>query len=94
MSKNIMLIQCVEREINEPQLFDTREQAHDTMCNQLADVMGIDVEEVKASCAENEDFAEGIGVTTNMAWAERFGNCYDWKIFNLAAIGMEERNNG
>lgn len=60
------------------------------MCEQIADVIGVDVEEVKASYAENKVFADGIGVTTNMAWAERFGNNYDWKIFNLAEIGTEE----
>lgn len=88
--KTIMLIQCVERDMNEPQFFETHEQAHDVMCSQLADVMGIDVEEVKTAYEENEDYEDGVGVTTNMAWAERFGNCYDWKIFNLATIGVEK----
>lgn len=88
--KKYMLIECVERDFSVPEFYDTYEQAHDAMCNRVADVICVDVEEIKASYAENEDYREGVGVTDTMAWAERFGNNYDWKIFNLSEFEVEE----
>ena len=52
-----MLIEVMEREISEPEYFDTHDAAHDEMCRRVAEVY--------------ED----------IAWAERYGKNYDWKIF-------------
>ena len=76
-----MLIEVVEREIADPEYFDTHDAAHDEMCRRVAEVCAVSLDEVKASYAEDEDLNESAGVLENIAWAERFGENYDWRIF-------------
>lgn len=67
-----MLICVAERDIEEPEFFDTLEEAHTAMCEQLADVYGVPVEDIKESY-----------VNESSAWGERHGNNFDWKIFEV-----------
>lgn len=76
-----MLIEVVERKIADPEYFDTHDAAHDEMCRRVAEVCAVSLDEVKASYVEDEDLNEGAGVLEDTAWAERFGENYDWRIF-------------
>ena len=66
-----MLIEVMEREISEPEYFDTHDAAHDEMCRRVAEVYDISPDEVKESYLED------------IAWAERYGKNFDWKIFAI-----------
>lgn len=76
-----MLIEVMEREISEPEYFDTHDAAHDEMCRRVAEVYDISIDEVKESYLEGEDLNENAVVLEDIAWAERYGKNYDWKIF-------------
>lgn len=62
-----MLIEVMEREISEPEYFDTHDAAHDEMCRRVAEVY------------DNENAV----VLEDIAWAERYGKNFDWKIFAI-----------
>lgn len=47
-----MLIEVMEREISEPEYFDTHDAAHDEMCRRVAEVYDISPDEVKESYLE------------------------------------------
>ena len=76
-----MLIEVVERKIADPKYFDTHDAAHDEMCRRVAEVCAVSLDEVKASYVEDEDLNECAEVLEDTAWAERFGENYDWRIF-------------
>lgn len=76
-----MLIEVMEREISEPEYFDTHDAAHDEMCRRVAEVYDISPDEVKESYLEGEDLNENAVVLEDIAWAERYGKNFDWKIF-------------
>lgn len=76
-----MLIEVVERKIADPEYFDTHDTAHDEMCRRVAEVCAVSLDEVKASYVEDEDLNGCAGVLEDTAWAERFGENYDWRIF-------------
>ena len=44
-----MLIEVIERDISVPEFFDTWEDAHSAMCEKVAEVKGVQVEEIKES---------------------------------------------
>ena len=50
-----MMIEVMEREISEPEYFDTHDAAHDEMCRRVAEVYDISPDEVKESYLEGED---------------------------------------
>lgn len=76
-----MLIEVKEREISEPEYFDTHDAAHDEMCRRVAEVYDISPDEVKESYLEGEDLNDNAVVLDDIAWAERYGKNFDWKIF-------------
>lgn len=78
-----MLIEVMEREISEPEYFDTHDAAHDEMCRRVAEVYDISPDEVKESYLEGEDLNENAVVLEDIAWAERYGKNFDWKIFAI-----------
>lgn len=65
-----MLIEVMEREISEPEYFDTHDAAHDEMCRRVAEVYDISPD-------------ENAVVLEDIAWAERYGKNFDWKIFAI-----------
>lgn len=71
-----MLIEVMEREISEPEYFDTHDAAHDEMCRRVAEVYDISPDEVKESYLEGEDLNENAVVLEDIAWAERYCNQY------------------
>jgi len=73
--KNWMLVCCYERDIETPQFFDTKEEAVKAMCADVADVLGMTVDEAMEA-RENKN---GIN---EYAWSDRH-TTGDWKIFNL-----------
>ena len=75
-----MLICVCEREIEEPKFFDTYEEAHNAMCKDFADVMGLTYEEVMETYHECEEIDYAC-INPENAWCERHHNNYDWKIF-------------
>ena len=94
INKNIILITCFERKIKTPLFFETHEQAHKKMCECIAKELDVPIEEIYelyqnyTSTGEFED--DSIGITDDSAWAERFGNNIDWRIFDLSLITSED----
>ena len=46
MEKNYILVECIEREINPPEFFETGEQAYNVMAQRMAENLGIQVDEI------------------------------------------------
>lgn len=68
-----MLICVAERDIEEPEFFDTLEEAHTAMCEQLADVYGVPVEDIKESYLSGEEYDGQTCVNENSAWVSVTG---------------------
>ena len=78
MKKNYILVECIEREINTPELFETEEQAYNVMAQRMADVLGIQVDEIETY----DDY--DIGISKSCAWITDYHHLnYDWKIFRI-----------
>lgn len=72
-NEKYILIEVIERDISQPEFFDTHDEAHDKMCLYMAAVLDETVDEIKKS---------GL-VESNSAWCERHGDNFDWKIFRV-----------
>lgn len=81
--KNWMLVCCYERDIEEPQFFETYEEAYEQMRMEFLAMLGWKEEELEEMLIESGD---ECGLVKMAAWAERYGNNCDWKIFNLTEI--------
>lgn len=78
MKKNYILVECIDREINTPELFETEEQAYNVMAQRMADILGIQVDEI-----EIYDDCD-IGISKSCAWITDYHHLnYDWKIFKI-----------
>ena len=78
MKKNYILIECIDREINTPELFETEEQAYNVMAQRIADILGIQVDEI-----ETYDDCD-IGISKSCTWISDYHHLnYDWKIFKI-----------
>ena len=78
MEKNYILVECIDREINTPELFETEEQAYNVMAQRMADILGIQVDEI-----ETYDGDE-VGISKSCAWITDYHHLnYDWKIFRI-----------
>ena len=84
-----ILTETVEREIHQPEFFQTHEQAHYEMCSRFAAVLGVSVQQVldtynrdREHCVDDQ---YNSGITENSAWTEQYGNNFDWKIFDISA---------
>ena len=78
MEKNYILVECIEREINLPEFFETEEQAYNVMVQRMADILKIHVEDI-----ETYDDCD-IGISKSCAWISDYHHLnYDWKIFKV-----------
>lgn len=78
MEKNYILVECIDREINTPELFETEEQAYNVMAQRMADILGIQVDEIETY----DDY--DIGISKSCAWISDYHHLnYDWKIFKV-----------
>ena len=78
MEKNYVLVECIEREINLPEFFETEEQAYNVMVQRMADILKIQVEDIE-TCDEYD-----IGISKSCAWISDYHHLnYDWKIFKV-----------
>ena len=78
MKKNYVLVECIEREINLPEFFETEEQAYNVMAQRMADILGIQVDEIETY----DDY--DIGISKSCAWITDYHHLnYDWKIFKV-----------
>ena len=78
MEKNYILVECIDREINTPELFETEEQAYNVMAQRMADILGIQVDEIETY----DDY--DIGISKSCAWITDYHHLnYDWKIFKV-----------
>ena len=78
MKKNYILVECIDREINTPELFETEEQAYNVMAQRIADILGIQVDEIE-TCDDYD-----IGISKSCAWISDYHHLnYDWKIFKV-----------
>lgn len=83
-----MLVECIERDFNTPDFFETYEEAFDTMCQRVADVYHITKEEAKEKYFENCD--DEAGITESSAWITDYHhNNYDWVIYDVHFSGKE-----
>lgn len=78
MKMNYVLVECIEREINLPEFFETEEQAYNVMAQRMADVLKIQVEYIEFY-GEHE-----VGISKSCAWITDYHHLnYDWKIFKI-----------
>ena len=78
MNKNYILVECIDREINLPEFFETEEQAYNAMAQRMADILKIQVEDI-----ETYDDSD-IGISKSCAWISDYHHLnYDWKIFKV-----------
>ena len=82
-----LLVEVMERDISAPIFFDTHEDAHSEMCQCVADVLGVNKEEIVESYLSGDDYDDQTCVLGNTAWTERHGSNFDWKIFKLNDVG-------
>ena len=80
--KNWMMVCCCERDIETPKFFNTKEEAVKAMCADVADVLGMTVDEVMEVRAKSNSINEYAWIGDDYAWSDRHVPC-DWKIFNL-----------
>lgn len=86
--KKWMLICCCERDIMYPEFFNTWDEAHRFMCEEVADALGMSVEEVTESYLNGEELGNNACVIEECAWCEtkNHDNC-DWRIYNIESWG-------
>ena len=78
MKKNYILVECIDREINSPEFFESEEQAYNVMAQRMADILGIQVDEIETY----DDY--DIGISNSCAWISDYHHLnYDWKIFRI-----------
>ena len=78
MKKNYVLIECIEREINLPEFFETEEQAYNVMAQRMEDILKVQVEDIE-TCDDYD-----IGISKSCAWISDYHHLnYDWKIFKV-----------
>ena len=78
MKKNYILVECIEREINLPEFFETEEQAYNAMAQRMADILKIQVEDIETY----DDY--DICISKSCAWITDYHHLnYDWKIFRV-----------
>ncbi len=84
-----ILTETMEREIHQPEIFPTHEQAHYEMCSRFAAVHDVPVQQIldrynwdPEHCMDEQG---DTGITENAAWTERYGNNFDWRIFDFSA---------
>ena len=78
MKKNYVLVECIEREINLPEFFETEEQAYNVMAQRMADILKVQVEDIE-TCDDYD-----IGISKSCAWISDYHHLnYDWKIFKV-----------
>ena len=78
MNKNYILVECIDREINLPEFFETEEQAYNAMAQRMADILKIQVEDIETY----DDY--DICISKSCAWITDYHHLnYDWKIFRV-----------
>ena len=78
MKKNYILVECIEREINLPEFFETEEQAYNAMAQRMADILKIQVEDIETY----DDY--DICISKSCDWITDYHHInYDWKIFRV-----------
>lgn len=83
--KRWMLINVIDRDICNPEMFDTYEQAQTAMREQLAEMMNWKPDEIEMNLMEDD--CGDVGFNDTSAWGERFGTNSDWCIFHLEDDG-------
>lgn len=68
-----VLLEVIEREISVPEFFDTYEAAYTKMKDYVLEAAGV---------SELDD-ASDFDIDNNEAWGERYGQNFDWKIFEV-----------
>ena len=78
MEKNYVLVECIDREINLPEFFETEEQAYNVMAQRMADILKVQVEDIE-TCDDYD-----IGISKSCVWISDYHHLnYDWKIFKV-----------
>ena len=79
-----LLIEVIEREVSEPEFFNTWDAAHTEMCKRVAEAYGLTQEEVCDAYMRGEELDDAYTVLEYEAWGERYGKNFDWKIFEVS----------
>lgn len=77
-----MLISIEGQDFNFPKFYNNHNKAHNQMCKEVADIMGMTWEEVMETYLEGIEIDNYSCVTENTAWCERHQN-YQWEIFHI-----------
>ena len=78
MEKNYILVECIDREINLPEFFETEEQAYNAMAQRMADILKIQVEDIETY----DDY--DICISKSCAWITDYHHLNsDWKILRI-----------
>ena len=77
-----MLIIVTDREMDEPQFYETKEEAQMAMWTDFAECMGISVDETKEWYVNDKCEADAQ-VGNDFAWANIHHSNYDWTIIDL-----------
>lgn len=72
-----LLVEVIERDISIPEYFNTYEEAYAKMCEYFSEARGVAIDEIRG------ELDEDICITENTAWTERYGQNFDWKIFQV-----------
>ena len=88
MGNKYILIEVMEREISMPEFFDTHEEAYASMMSKFKEAMDFDDEDIAiAEPMEAIDggfrFDDDCCFNKWRAFGERFGQNFDWRIFEL-----------
>lgn len=78
-----ILVSVVDRDIYPPVICNTHEEALDKMCEEVADILEVPVEEVKESYLQGKEYNESTCVVENAAWTIHREQFFDWKIFSI-----------
>ena len=80
--KNWMLICCFARDITTPQFFETKDEAVEAMCEEVADYIGFTTDEIMSIRLDDGKVDEYTHVDDDYAWSDKDYDC-NWRIFNI-----------
>lgn len=79
-----ILIEVIERDISEPYLFDSWEEAHLKMCECIAEAYDVPVSEIKESYLNGGEYNENCYILVTSAWITDVNHKnYDYSIFKV-----------
>lgn len=89
-ANGFLLIEVCNRDVDVFGLYKNHDDAHMALCERLAEALSIPIEVVKESYLSGEELNDVTCVLTDMAWSEKLGQQFDWKIVQLDTMTFIE----